>query len=536
MRVPLSIATRLLAGFFANLALLAFGFWLVFQAQFGVTSNQLFAGIAEPRVQALAERLGAELRPLPHHEWDRVLAAHSKALEMDFAVYDGEMRRFAGANLELPNEVMGKIIELSPHLQNRTDANQPALPEPKKATPKAKQAGEAKAPPATPQAPPPDAAPPAEPKPPRDGRPGPFGMGANPPAMDPELTSYPKITARTSDPSAYWVISRVPLLHSERGWLPLLLIMRSSSLTAGGVFFDPKPWLYAGLGVLVLSALIWVPLALGLTRSLWRLRTATGRIAEGDFAVDVPDAARADELGELGRSVKQMAQRLEGHVIGQKRFLGDIAHELCSPIARMQVSLGILEESVGDERQHRYLQKVSGEVQKMSALVNELLSFSKASLKREVSLTPVKLAPLVQEMLQREDADTTMFRVEVPDDIEVKADREMLGRAISNLVRNALRYAAHAGPVGIAAAKQNGRVLLVIRDHGPGVPPDQLPRLFDPFYRPDAARTRERGGVGLGLAIVKSCVEACQGSVALRNCEGGGLEVSLLLHTVEKPA
>lgn len=354
--------------------------------------------------------------------------------------------------------------------------------------------------------------------------------------MDPELTSYPKVTAHTNGPSAYWVVARVPVVYSDRGWLPLLLVMRSSTLTAGGLFFDPKPWLYAGLGVLVLSALIWVPLALGLTRSLRRLRTTTGRIAEGDFAVEVPDASRGDELGELGRSVQQMAQRLADHVGAQKRFLGDVAHELCSPIARMQASLGILEHaSNGDEKQQRYLHKVSGELQHMSALVNELLSFSKASLKREVSLRPVRLAPLVEDALKREDADASAFQVEVPAPITVRADPEMLSRAIGNLVRNALRYAGGAGPVEIRASQQNGNVLLRIRDHGPGVPPEALPRLFDPFYRPDAARSRESGGVGLGLAIVKSCVEACEGTISIQNCQGGsGLEATLSLKA-ERP-
>jgi two-component system sensor histidine kinase CpxA len=350
--------------------------------------------------------------------------------------------------------------------------------------------------------------------------------------MDPDLTSYPKVTAHTRNPSAYWVVARVPVIKSDRGWLPLLLVMRSTSLTAGGLFFDPKPWLYAGLGVLVVSALIWVPLALGLTRSLWRLRTATGRIAEGDFAVDVPDAARADEVGELGRSVKQMAQRLEGHVTGQKRLMGDIAHELCSPIARMQASLGILEQNGSeDEKQQRYLGKVSGELQHMSTLVNELLSFSRASFLRDVGLQPVKLETLVQRVLEREEANADLFRIEVSKEIEVSAEPDLLARAVGNLVRNALRYAAGTGVIEILAMEQDARVLLVVRDHGPGVPAEALPRLFDPFYRPDAARTRESGGVGLGLAIVKSCVEACRGTVAVRNRDDGGLEVSLLLHS-----
>lgn len=516
MRLRFPIPAKLLVGFFANLALLALGFWMVFRAQFGSSSGQIFAGIAEPRVQALVERVSSELRAQTETHWDRVLEGHTKASGVEFSLFDGDLRHMAGTRLELPAELVATVQDqLTPHALNR--------PPPQRRPP-----------------PPDDAplpfddvfgfAPSPDDRPPRRGPPPPRH---EPPPMDPELTSYPKVTAHTTQPSAYWVVSRVPVMSSDRGWLPLLLVMRSSTLTAGGLFFDPKPWLYAGLGVLAVSAFIWLPLALGLTRSLRRLRTTTGRIAEGDFAVEVPDAGRGDELGELGRSVQQMAQRLADHVGAQKKFLGDVAHELCSPIARMQASLGILEHaSSSDEKQQRYLQKVSGELQHMSTLVNELLSFSKASLRREVALQPVKLAPLVQDVLKREDADPTAFHVEVPAMLAVQADPDMLARALGNLVRNALRYAGGSGPVEIRAVQPNGNVRLSVRDHGPGVPPEAIPRLFDPFYRPDAARTRESGGVGLGLAIVKSCVEACEGTVTVRNCtDGTGLEATLSLRT-----
>jgi two-component system sensor histidine kinase CpxA len=515
MGVRLSIPARLLAGFFANLALLAVGFWLVFRAQFGAASNQIFAGIAEPRVQALVERVSAELRAQSDAHWERVLAGHTKALGVEFSLYDGEMRLVSGPQQDLPEELAKRVRnELTPHVLNRPADRSPPADGPL--------FGELLGLPV----PPPQGRPP-----PRGGPPG----GPEPPPMDPDLTSYPKVTAHTSNPSAYWVVARVPVMQSDRGWLPLLLVMRSTSLTAGGLFFDPKPWLFAALAVLLVSALIWVPLALGLTRSLWRLRTVTGRIAEGDFGVEVPDSSRADELGELGRSVRQMAERLEGHVTGQKRLMGDIAHELCSPIARMQASLGILEQTgAADEKQQRYLQKVGSELQHMSTLVNELLSFSKASLKRELNLLPVNVAALVGSVLQREDVDAALFRTEVPRSITVNADPTLLARALGNLVRNSQRYAGGAGPIEILALEQGARVLLVVRDHGPGVPEDALPRLFDPFFRPDAARSRESGGVGLGLAIVKSCVEACGGTVAARNREEGGLEIALLLQAVAR--
>jgi len=244
--------------------------------------------------------------------------------------------------------------------------------------------------------------------------------------------------------------------------------------------------------------------------------------------VPVPDAVRGDELGDLGRSVQAMARRLEAQVTGQKRFLGDIAHELCSPVSRMQAVLGILEEGGGtEESRARYLKKVHNEVQQMSALVNELLSFSKASLKREVRLALVELAPLIREVLDREETGSAPVRMEVPEGIFALADAELLGRALGNLVRNAVRYAGDSGPIEIRAARNEGQVLLRVYDSGPGVPEEAIERLFEPFYRPDAARTRESGGTGLGLAIVRTCVEACGGTVSASLRQPKGLEVAI---------
>jgi two-component system sensor histidine kinase CpxA len=322
----------------------------------------------------------------------------------------------------------------------------------------------------------------------------------------------------------------VPVVETHRGYLPLILVMRSDSLTGHGLFFDPKPWILAGVGVLLVSGLIWVPLAISLTTSLRRIRRATGRIAEGDYAVSVPDAARADELGDLGRSVQNLAQRLEAHVAGQKRFLGDIAHELCSPISRLQAVVGILEEGNGsEEARQRSLRRVGAEVQQISALVNELLSFSKASLRREVALVPVDLSGLVDEVLEREGAPREHILVAVPPGLTVRADPELLERAVGNVVRSALRYAGSEGGIELRAERQADEVILRIGDSGPGVPEEALPRLFDPFYRPDASRARESGGTGLGLAIVKSCVEACGGTASASLRQPTGLEITLRL-------
>src|SRR5688500_10296043 len=128
MRLRFPIPARLLAGFLANLALLALGFWLVFRAQFGAASSQIFAGIAEPRVQVVVERLGAELREMPNTEWNGLLALEGKTLGIEISLYDGEMEPIAGPKLNVPAEVRERILALTPHARGGRGGRSPPPP------------------------------------------------------------------------------------------------------------------------------------------------------------------------------------------------------------------------------------------------------------------------------------------------------------------------------------------------------------------------------------------------------------------------
>ena len=173
----------------------------------------------------------------------------------------------------------------------------------------------------------------------------------------------------------------------------------------------------------------------------------------------------------------------------------------------------------------------------MSTLVNELLSFSKAGVRgREVELRSVPLAELARSVLIREAGEHGKIVVEIDEALRVLAEPELLARALGNVVRNAIRYAGESGPIQIGTLVRGEDVVVSVTDNGPGVPPDSLHRLFDPFYRPEAARTREGGGAGLGLAIVKSCAEACGGSVSVRNVAPHGLQVDLRLQRAQRAA
>jgi two-component system sensor histidine kinase CpxA len=255
---------------------------------------------------------------------------------------------------------------------------------------------------------------------------------------------------------------------------------------------------------------------------------AAEQIAEGHFDIHVA-ADRSDELGHLGAQINRTAARLSSFVTGQKRFLGDIAHELCAPIARIQFAVGILEQKA-EAGSRQYVTDLREEAEHMAGLVNELLLFSKAGIRpADVELAPVNLAATVARVLSRETSAPSRVQTSIDPALHVLAHEAFLNRSLANLVRNALRYAGDAGPITVSARRDHEQVVITVADSGPGLPEEALDKVFEPFYRPEASRCRETGGVGLGLAIVKSGIECCRGSVVCRNRTPSGLEVAIRL-------
>ena len=496
MKLRFPLLARILGWFFLNLLLLVALGYGVFRAQFSFGLDLLLAGRAGDRLQALADGIAAEIGEQPRAQWGAVLDRFGAAHGAKFLLFRQDGTQLAGEPQPLPPRVRERF-------------------------------GERRGPPGR-------FGPPADDlgNPPLRRR----GLGLRPFDVPPNfpLRERPPFMVRTENPTQYWVGIRVGVREAELPRLvPAVLLIVSSNLHGGGLFFDFKPWIVVGGAAVAVSVLFWLPLVRGITHALAQTTRATERIAEGKFDVRVP-AQRRDELGQLGEAVNHMAQRLEGLVNGQKRFLGDIAHELCSPIARIQMALGILEQRA-DAKQQGYVSDVREEVQHMSSLVAELLSFSKASLgSGAVKCGLVNLRAIAEQALSREAQRGGDVHLEVPADLVVHAAPDLLQRALANVIRNAIQHAGDAGPIVVAARRDGSEVALSVVDSGPGVPAESLPKLFDPFYRVDTSRARETGGVGLGLTIVKTCVEACGGRVTCRNREPRGFEVSLFLAVAQE--
>ncbi len=336
---------------------------------------------------------------------------------------------------------------------------------------------------------------------------------------------------RTQQPTRYWAGIHMPMPPGlSQPPVPAVLLAVSDSVTGKGFFFDPLPWMVVAAAVLLISVVLWIPMVRNITRPLARLTRATEAIARGRFDVSIHEP-RTDEIGRLANAINHMNARLSAFVKGQKRFLGDVSHELGSPIARIQFGLGALEQRIEGENQDR-VKDVLEDVAHMSNLVGELLAYSRADLKSDtIKLETINLLGVVQAAVKRETTPADDVNVSIDPEICVHASADLLTRAVANLVRNAVKYAGDAGPIDVTAAKRNAVVEIQIRDAGTGVPDDLLPQLFEPFFRPETSRTRDTGGVGLGLAIVKTCIETCKGTVVAANLQPQGFAVTITLGT-----
>ena len=512
IRLRFPIAAKMAVWLMLNLALLAGGGWLFFSAQFRDGFDSFLATAAAPRVESLADTVVRAIRSTKETQWTETLASLGAAHRVGIAIYHNNGRWVAGPRFDLPSTVLEE-------LEKPTEPGGPRRPNPPRAD-GPPHSGPEGGPDDRPLGGPPFARPDGPPgRPPRRDFPPARLSVANP-------AEWPKFLLSTTQPTAYWIGIRAPIREDFRQE-PLSLVIRCDSLGAGGLLLETRPFLLAGIGAVLVSILFWLPFAFGLTRHLRRVTAATGSIARGDFEIRLPTRG-GDELGELALSVNTMASQLDALVRGQKRFLGDIAHELCSPIARMQAALAIVEQRASDEKQAHYVATLREELDDISHLVDELLNFSRATAQREIKMQAVSIDRLVAETIARE-APHAEVQCDVPAGLVAQAEPKLLARALGNVVRNAVRYAGGAGPIIISAAPAGDRINLVVADNGPGVPVDSLPRLFDAFYRPDTARTHGTGGTGLGLAIVKTCIEACRGTVAARLGEPHGLEVCFTL-------
>jgi two-component system sensor histidine kinase CpxA len=294
------------------------------------------------------------------------------------------------------------------------------------------------------------------------------------------------------------------------------------------------------LAVLVIGALFCYGLARYLATPIVKLRGTTRELADGNLTARVSQGLirRRDEIGYLGRDFNLMAGRIQSLVEAQRRLLGDISHELRSPLARLRVALELARRRAVGAEAAPALDRMEREAETINEMIGQLLTLARVEIGTEgLKNVRVDLCALLSDVADDADFEARsrgrFVRVTACEACTTTGVAELLRSAVENVVRNAVRYTAEGTTVEISLAIETAgrerRAIIGVRDFGPGVPAEAINDIFRPFYRVEDARDRQTGGSGLGLAIAARAIHLHEGTITAANAPGGGLTVEISL-------
>lgn len=293
---------------------------------------------------------------------------------------------------------------------------------------------------------------------------------------------------------------------------------------AEGQLGRPHMWTFLPYYFLVIGAtglLCWLA-SIGVISPIRKIAATIALFGQGDLTARVK-THRPDEIGILGRSFNQMAERLQRLIVSERRLLGDISHELRSPLARLKFAVKLARTSPDPKAA---LDRIERDVDRISSLVADIVEITFIEGDPAVQDTgQVSIGEVLEEVV-RDCALEAQFRecsIDLSGSLkgEVLGNRELLRRAIENVLRNGIRYSPQHSAIRVTATETEREAAITVRDFGPGVPGDMLLRIFDPFFRVEEARDTNGGGSGMGLSIAKRAVQLHHGAIVAENASPG---------------
>ncbi|MCI8554844.1 MAG: HAMP domain-containing histidine kinase [Clostridiales bacterium] len=357
----------------------------------------------------------------------------------------------------------------------------------------------------------------------------------------------------------YFTVGTLGGLYAERQYTAGVPIVKDNriigyafvSAPAEGLSFylsnNLQMFFLSALGVLTLAFIALYVMTFRMVRPLRRMAAATRSFAVGDFSCRIPVRGR-DEVAELASALNSMAVSLSS-VEGMRRdFVANVSHELKTPMTTIAGFIdGILDGTIPEEKRTHYLKIVSDEVKRLSRLVKTMLDLSRID-SGKLKVTPVvfDLTEVIgtallsfEQRIERKGVRITGLE-ECPR-MEVTADYDLIGQVCYNLLDNAVKFTNEGGEVSIrieyesAGERQTGRTTVAIRNTGAGIPAEEMPHVFERFYKSDKSRSLDKNGVGLGLYIVKTVIVLHHGEIVVRSVAGEYCEFAFWLPDAARP-
>jgi two-component system sensor histidine kinase CpxA len=372
--------------------------------------------------------------------------------------------------------------------------------------------------------------------------PGGLPPGAEPPGGEPP-GGVPPDAGPSGRPGGLTPRGAPPRNFRPQRVLPQIVAPDGTAYTV--LLVPRRPSIFGALSLPGISArILGIALVVSAFASWWlaqHLSAPIRRMQEGaralagerlDVRVSAGLEGRKDEVAVLAREFDAMADRLRANRSALTRLLGDISHELRSPLARMRLALGLARQPSADTA--RQLDRMERDIERLDVLISQVLKLARLNgadmpFERE----PFDVDEMIDEVVRDAAFEGTAkgCKVETVGTAHsvVSGNRDLLRSAIENVLRNAVRYSPQGAPVEVAVERGAAGLTISVRDRGPGVPAGELERIFEPFYRVAESRDRDTGGEGIGLAITSQVMKAHGGTARADNRAGGGFEVRLNL-------
>ena len=286
----------------------------------------------------------------------------------------------------------------------------------------------------------------------------------------------------------------------------------------------PQIWTFLPYYFLVLGAtgvLCWLA-SVAVVSPIRRIAASIALFGQGDLSVRVP-SKRGDEIGQLAGSFNEMAERLQRMIVNERRLLADISHELRSPLARLKFAAKLGRTSTDTDAA---FDRIDRDVNRIASLVAGIVEITLVEGDPQAQgLEIVSLGEVLDEVIRDSTLEVEVrgCRIALNGSSagEILGNRELLRRAIENVMRNGIRYSPEQSTIDVFLVGDSNAAEIAIRDYGSGVPEDTLTRIFDPFFRVEEARDALGGGSGLGLSIAKRAVQVHHGTITAENALPG---------------